>query len=159
MIHVLTSSVCWIRQQLDKWSVGEPAWLLSSNGEDTSLRTIRLKDWASGKWVVRRRCEFFLSDPTPKVNKWDKPSKFLFPLRFLFYPFKTSHTLTQSQLPQHSSSMLMMANANEAKFDANFGEKGFERINQLKQQRLKTSADVFQLCTSSLSTRLTNLLN
>ena len=28
---VLRSSMCWIRQQLDKWSVVEPSWLLSSN--------------------------------------------------------------------------------------------------------------------------------
>jgi hypothetical protein len=41
---VLRSSVCWIRQQLGKWSVVEPTWLPSSNREASLRGYERLKD-------------------------------------------------------------------------------------------------------------------
>ena len=41
---VLRSSMCWIRQQLDKWSVVEPTWLPSSNREASLRGYERLKD-------------------------------------------------------------------------------------------------------------------
>jgi len=87
---------------------------------------------------------FEWSNAQGEQNNSDKTFKvfFLFPPGSLFYPFKTSHSLTPSQL---SSCMLMTADANEAKFDANFGEKGFERINQLKQQQSKTVGGIFHL--------------
>ena len=41
---VLRSSMCWIRQQLDKWSVVEPTWLPSSNREASLRGYERLTD-------------------------------------------------------------------------------------------------------------------
>ena len=46
---MLRSSESWIRQQLDKWSVVEPTWLLSSNWEASLCGHERLKDQAARK--------------------------------------------------------------------------------------------------------------
>ena len=46
---MLRSSESWIRQQLDKWSVVEPTWLLSSNWEASLYGQGRLKDQAARK--------------------------------------------------------------------------------------------------------------
>ena len=52
---MLRSSVCWLRQQPNKWSLVEPTWLLSSNRESSLRGHEQLKGRAAEKRVVRRR--------------------------------------------------------------------------------------------------------
>ena len=54
---LLRSSVYWIRQHIDKWSVVKPTWLPSSYQKASLCGHERLKDRAGGKRVVRRMCQ------------------------------------------------------------------------------------------------------